>query len=86
MQWKPGDAGFDAIKTAYLTSGNVRLAPLTGPKDAGGGEGAGSEGPFGDWGITNFSRNEPLEEAVTVDVTAKLSTFKEWIEDGAEAV
>ncbi len=28
--------------------------------------------------ITNFSRNEPLEEGVTVSVTAKLATFDQW--------
>jgi hypothetical protein len=39
---------------------------------------AGGEGIDGDFSITNFSRNEALEEAVTVSVTAKLSTFREW--------
>jgi len=30
--------------------------------------------------VTNFSRNEPLEEAVTVNVTLKPSSFTEWYE------
>lgn len=75
MLWKPGDAGFDAVKQAFLTAGTLRLAVLTGARDA-----AGSEGPMGDFSITNFSRSEPLEEGVTVSVTAKLAVFDEWVE------
>ncbi len=86
MLWKPGDTGFDAIKTAFLTSATVRLAVLTGEKSADGvAPVTGTEGPLGDFSITNFSRNEPLEEGVTVSVTAKLAAFGEWIEDGLEA-
>jgi len=80
MLWKPGDTAFEAIKTAYLSAGTVRLAPLTGAKGV-----ADSEGPFGDFSITSFSRKESLEEGVTVDVTAKLAAWDEWIVDGAEA-
>ena len=75
MLWKPGDAGFDAVKTAFLTSSSIRLAVLTGDRAA-----SGTEGPLGDFSITNFSRNEPLEEGVTVSVTAKLAVFAEWVE------
>jgi hypothetical protein len=75
MLWKPGDAGFEAIKTAFLTAGTIRLAVLTGGSTA-----SGTEGPLGDFSITNFSRNEPLEEGVTVSVTAKLAVFDSWVE------
>jgi hypothetical protein len=75
MLWKPGDPGFEAIKTAFLTAGTVALAVLTGARDA-----TGSEGPRGDFSITSFSRSEPLEEGVTVSVTAKLAAFAEWVE------
>ena len=75
MLWKPGDTGFDAIKTAFLTSATIALAVLTGEKAT-----SGTEGPRGDFSITNFSRNEPLEEGVTVSVTAKLAKFEEWVE------
>ena len=75
MLWKPGDAGFDAIKTAFLTSSTIRLAVLTGTSDA-----SGTEGPLADFSITNFSRSEPLEEGVTVSVTAKLAVFDQWVE------
>ncbi len=75
MLWKPGDAGFDAVKTAFLSAGTIRLAVLTGDRST-----TGTEGPLGDFSITNFSRNEPLEEGVTVSVTAKLAVFDEWVE------
>lgn len=75
MMWKPGDAGFDAIKDAFLASSTLRLAILTGEKAT-----PGSEGPLGNFSITNFSRSEPLEEGVTVSVTAKLAKFDSWVE------
>ena len=75
MVWKPGDAGFEAIKAAFLTAGTVALAVLTGAHNE-----SGAEGPVGNWSITNFSRSESLEEAVTVSVTAKLAAFGQWYE------
>jgi hypothetical protein len=56
----------------------LELAPLTKAKDA-----AGSEGPKGEYSITGFTRNEPLEEAITVSVTAKLAAFDEWVKVAA---
>jgi len=75
MVWKPGDVGFEAIKSAFLTAGTVALAVLTGAHNE-----SGAEGPVGNWSITNFSRSEALEEAVTVSVTAKLAAFGQWFE------
>jgi hypothetical protein len=75
MLWKPGDGGFNAVKSAFLSAGTLRLAILTGNKAT-----TGSEGPLGDFSITNFSRSEPLEEGVTVSVTAKLAVFDSWVE------
>jgi len=75
MLCSPGEAGFEAIKTAFLSGGSIRLAVLTGEKTT-----SGTEGPLGDFSITNFSRNEPLEEGVTVSVTAKLTEFDQWVE------
>jgi len=75
MLWKPGDPGFEAIKTAFLSATPLRLAVLTGDVAA-----SGTEGPLGDFSITNFSRDEPLEDAVMTNVTAKLAKFEEWIE------
>ncbi len=78
MVWRPGDEVFDAIKTAFLTAGTVALAVLDQKVDV-----AGAQGPLGDFSITNFSRNESLEEAIVADVTAKLARFEEWYEVGA---
>lgn len=75
MVWKTDDACFQAIRNAYLANTTVALAVLTGDKNT-----SDSEGPLGNWSITNFSRNEPLEEAVKASVTAKLSTFTQWVE------
>ena len=69
MQWKPSDAGFEAVKTAFLSAGTIALLILT-EEDG--------EGPDGDFSITGFSRSEPLEESITVSVTAKLAVFREW--------
>lgn len=75
MLWKPGDDGFDAVKTAFLSSATLRLAVLTGERTD-----SGTEGPLGDFSITRFSRSEPLEEGVTVSVAAKLAAFDSWVE------
>jgi len=74
MVWKSDDAGFQAVKDAFLNSTEIALAVLTDDK-----ANSGAEGPRGNWSITNFSRNEALEEAITVSVTAKLAKFDEWV-------
>jgi hypothetical protein len=74
MVWNPDDAGFTAVKSAFLAGTLLELAVLTGAKDA-----VGSQGPKGSFCITKFDRKESLEEAVTVAVTAKLSEFDEWV-------
>lgn len=75
MVWRPGDPVFDAIKSAFLTSGTVALAVLDQKRTI-----AGAQGPLGDFSILNFSRNESLEEAIVADVTAKLARFETWYE------
>ncbi len=72
MMYKPGDAGFKAIRQAWYTGDPIHLAALTS---------ATGEGPVGDFSITGFSRSEPLEEAITYDVTAKLTEWEEWHEE-----
>jgi hypothetical protein len=71
MLYDPDDAGFVAIRDAYLGSDIVALLVLTEE---------GGEGPDADFAITSFSRSEALEEAVSVKVTAKLSVFRAWQE------
>ena len=75
MVWKPGDSGFDAVKSAFLGGTTLELAVLDQAKTA-----SGAQGPKGSFSITSFSRNEALEEAITVSVTAKLAVFDEWVE------
>ena len=74
MVWKPGDTGFDAIKDAFLASTTIELAILDGSSVV-----SGNQGLKGTFGITSFSRSEPLEEAISVSVSAKLITFDQWL-------
>jgi len=75
MVWDPDDAGFTTIKTAYLTAGKVALKVF---------DKAGGQGPDGDFSIVSFNRSEPLEEAITVSVTAKLAVFRGWVTGGGD--
>ena len=73
MVWDTADAGFTAIKNAFFGNDPIGLQVL----DATGGQGLQA-----DFSITNFSRNEALEEAITVSVTAKVTystTAPTWI-------
>jgi len=78
MQWKPSDAGFAAVQEAFMNSSQIRMIAMSQARDV-----VGSEGLLGDWSITQFSRNEPLEEAQTVSVTAKLALFDSWVKVAA---
>jgi hypothetical protein len=75
MQVKPTDAAYKAIRDAFLGNTGIELAPLTQDRAT-----IGAEGPRGTWSITGFSRSEPLEGTITVDVTAKIQIFREWVE------
>lgn len=66
MVWDTGDAGFTAIKNAFLSNGVIGLQVLDATTPDG-------EGLQADFMITNFSRNEALEEAITVSVSAKVT-------------
>jgi len=73
MIWDPSDAGFAAVKNAYLTNGLIALKVL---------DKEGGQGPDGHFSITSFTRSEELEEAITVSVTAKLAVFRNWVGGG----
>jgi len=66
MVWDTEDAGFTAIKNAYFNNTFVGFAIMDGDILT-----PGSQGLQANFSITNFSRNEPLEEAITVNITAK---------------
>ena len=73
MLWKPSDAAFAAILAAWLAAGEIAIAALDGAIDE-----AGNQGLASNCSVTSFTRNEPLEEAVTVSVTLKPSSFTAW--------
>ncbi len=66
MVWDTEDDDFGAIRDAFLNRAAVEFAVMDGPIAV-----AGSQGLRAICMITNFSRNEALEEAITVSVTAK---------------
>ena len=77
MIWDTAEAGFAAVKDAYFNDTALALAFL----DAVGGEGLDA-----DFTITNFTRTEPLEEAVKASVTAKptySTRAPAWVEAGS---
>lgn len=82
MLWSPGDSAFDTILSAFLNDELVEFAALDRDKAA---SSPGPNGPKGSFSITNFSRSEALEEAMTVSVTAKLAAFDEWVGAGGAA-
>jgi hypothetical protein len=66
MVWDTADAGFTAIKDAYFANTLIGLAAMDGAVAT-----PGSQGLWADCMITDFTREEPLEEALMVKVTAK---------------
>ncbi len=73
MVWDTADAGFTAVKNAFFNNDLIGLQIL---------DEADGQGLQADFSITNFSRNEALEEAITVSVTAKVTysdTAPSWI-------
>ena len=76
MIWNTEDEGFTAIKNAYFNNTAIALAVL---------DGEGGSGLDADFSVTNFTRNEPLEEAITVNVTVKptyVSRAPTWVDGG----
>jgi len=66
MVWDTGDAAFTAVQQAFFNTGTIEFAVMDGLITA-----TGSQGLRATMSITNFSRSEPLEEAISVSVTAK---------------
>lgn len=64
MVWDTNDAGFTAILNAWLNS--TLIAALVLDTDVTGGQGLDA-----DFAVTNLSRSEPLEEAITSSVSLK---------------
>jgi hypothetical protein len=71
------DAGFTAIKDAFFQGKLIGLAVMDGDIAT-----TGNQGLHADCSITQFSREEPLAEALTAKITAKpsLSTVApQWV-------
>jgi hypothetical protein len=66
MVWDTEDADFTAIRTAFLNNAAIEMAILDGLVAT-----TGSQGLRASFMVTNFTRNEPLEEAITVSVSMK---------------
>ena len=66
MMWDTVDDDFVAIREAFLANGSMEFAVLDGPSTL-----SGSQGLRSTTAIMNFTRTEPLEEAIKVSVTAK---------------
>jgi len=78
MIWDTADENFSAIQDAYFNDTSIELLVLDGDVDT-----VGSEGLRATMSITAFTRNEPLEDAITVNVTAKPTysdNAPEWYE------
>jgi len=78
MVWDTEDENFTAIQEAYFGNTSVEFAVMDGDIEE-----AGSQGLRATMSVMNFTRNEPLEEAITVSVTAK-PTYAEHAPDWLE--
>lgn len=79
MVWDTDDAVFTQIKDAFLNNTAVNIAVMDGLIET-----TGSQGFRAMMIVSKFTRNEQLEEALTVDVTVKPTYFPgdppEWLE------
>ena len=66
MIWDTEDDSFSAFQQAYFSNESIEVAAMDGDITE-----SGSSGLHAEFSVTNFSRNEPLEEAVTASVTIK---------------
>lgn len=78
MLWDTEDAGFTVIKDAWFDDTDVEFAVMDGLITT-----SGSQGLRAMMAVISFSRNEPLEEAMSVNVTIKptyATNAPEWLE------
>jgi hypothetical protein len=66
MVWDTADTDFTAVKNAFFNDTLIDMAFMDGLIAT-----TGSEGLRAEMSVTNFTRNEPLEEAMTVSVTVR---------------
>jgi len=76
--WDDDDAGFAALQTAYFANSTIEILALNDEVTE-----SGATGLRATMSVTNFTRNEPLEEAITASVTLKPAYSEnapEWYE------
>jgi hypothetical protein len=66
MVWDTEDDDFTAIRNAFLNNTPIEMAVLDGAHSV-----PGSQGLRASFMVTSFTRNEPLEEVITVSVSLK---------------
>lgn len=76
--WKPGDAFFDLLKDKYLDDGEFFFAALDQLAAT-----SGTQGIAGNFQVSNFSRKEPLNGALTVEVELIPSSHTGWYENAS---
>lgn len=73
------DSAGQALLQAFLNGTSIAVAVLDGPKTT-----SGVQGLWADFEVVNYSRGEPLEEGLTVNVTLKPSCLgtvdPQWVE------
>jgi hypothetical protein len=81
MIWDTTDAAFNAFQEAYFDNTVIGVAVMDGDIETNG-----SQGLWADMMVTDFTRSEPLEDAITVKVTVK-PTYSanpaDWVTIGA---
>ncbi len=79
ISYDPSDAGYEAFRDAFLNKTVIGVAVMSDDIAT-----TGAEGLIADCYVTSFSRNEPLEEALTVTMTlrpaANSATAPAWSE------
>lgn len=68
------DPGYQALRDAFNDNTVLALAILTGARNKP------NEGIVGDFSVTNFPRSEPIDGAVSTNITLKLIEFDKWAE------
>ena len=80
MVWDTSDTGFTAIREAFFSNTPLSFRVRSGPTAD-----TTAEGLEATCAVLSFTRNEPLEEAITVDVTIKptyAATAPTWVAAG----
>lgn len=77
MPWTPSDGAFAALQASYILGTSIAMAFLDGDKST-----SGSQGPWADWEVTEFTREEPIEGAAMAKVKIKPTSSAvapEWV-------